>query len=107
MNHRWGWRTGAAVLAMLALGMAWGRPGEVRVGQLPEALKQVWERTKPEMTDRSACAAAFDGSDAQRMTLQCSVHIRMKAEGERRALSRCEDKRQELGIRSPCRFVVE
>lgn len=102
-----GCRRGVALVALLAFGVAWAGTGQVQVGQLPEALKQVWERTKPEMTDRSACAAAFDGNDGQRMTLQCSVHIRMRAEGERRALRRCEDKRQELGIRGPCRFVVE
>ena len=104
-QNRWG--ACMALAAMLAVAGAWANTGQVQVAQLPEALKQVWERTKPEMTDRSACAAAFDGNDGQRMTLQCSVHIRMRAEGERRALRRCEDKRQELGIRNPCRFVVE
>lgn len=76
-----------------------------RVSQLPEALKMVWQRTLPEMTPTSRCAAAFDASEGQKMTLQCSVHIRMAAEGERRALRLCEDKRRELGIHSACRLV--
>lgn len=100
------WMAVAGLIGALALA-AWGQTGEVRVNQLPEGLKSVWDRTRPEMNDRSACAAAFDPGDRERMTLQCSVYIRMHAEGERRALRRCEDKRQELGIRAPCRLVVE
>jgi hypothetical protein len=76
-----------------------------RVSQLPEALKAVWQRTLPEMTPASRCAAAFDAGEGPKMTLQCSVYIRMAAEGERRALRLCEDKRRELGIGSTCRLV--
>ena len=76
-----------------------------RVAQLPEPLKAIWKRTLPEMTPASRCAAAFDASEGSKMTLQCSVYIRMAAEGERRALRLCEDKRRELGIRSPCQLV--
>lgn len=76
-----------------------------RVAQLPEALKSLWQRTVPEMTPASRCAAAFDVSEGPKMTLQCSVHIRMAAEGERRALRMCEDKRRELAIASACRLV--
>lgn len=76
-----------------------------RVSQLPEALKSVWHRTLPEMTPASRCAAAFDANEGQKMTLQCSVYIRMAAEGERRALRLCEDKRRELGIQTACRLV--
>ncbi len=76
-----------------------------RVSQLPEALKSVWQRTLPEMTPASRCAAAFDANEGQKMTLQCSVYIRMAAEGERRALRSCEDKRRELGIQAACRLV--
>lgn len=76
-----------------------------RVSQLPEALKSIWQRTVPEMTAASRCAAAFDANEGPKMTLQCSVYIRMAAEGERRALRMCEDKRRELAIASPCRLV--
>jgi hypothetical protein len=82
-----------------------GAQSVYRVAQLPEALKGVWQRHLPEMSATSRCAAAFDASEGSRMTLQCSVYIRMAAEGERRALRLCEDKRQELGIQAPCRLV--
>lgn len=76
--------------------------------EIPEGLKMVWRQTKPEMTANSRCAAAFDNhSDMEKMTLQCSVHIKMAAEGERRAMRYCEEKRQALKIKEPCRLVVE
>jgi hypothetical protein len=80
----------------------------VTLKQLPEPLRSTYMGTKPEMTDRSRCAAAFDASgDLDKMTLKCSVHIRMAAEGARRAMSYCEEKRQELRIHAPCRIVQE
>ena len=80
----------------------------VNARDMPEGLKMVWRQTKPEMTANSRCAAAFDShSDVDKMTLQCSVHIKMAAEGERRAMRYCEEKRQALKIKEPCRLVVE
>ena len=79
----------------------------VSLSQLPGPLKSVWNQTKPEMTAPSRCAAAFDAGDRDRMTLQCSVYVRLGAEGERRAMRYCEEKRQELRIHAPCQIVVE
>lgn len=80
----------------------------VHVKELPDSLKRVWSFNKPEMTDQSRCAAAFDGyGDPEKATLQCSIHIRMAAEGARRAIRYCEDKRAELKIRDACKIVVE
>ncbi len=80
----------------------------VGVRDMPEGLKMVWRQTKLEMTANSRCAAAFDNhSDVDKMTLQCSVHIKMAAEGARRAMRYCEDKRQSMKIKEPCRLVVE
>ena len=79
----------------------------VPLSQLPGPLKSVWNQTKPEMTAPSRCAAAFDQGDRDKMTLQCSVYVRLGAEGERRAMRYCEEKRQELRIHAPCQVVVE
>ncbi|PUE08178.1 hypothetical protein [Limnohabitans sp. T6-20] len=80
----------------------------VRVRDIPEGLKMVWRQTRPEMTETSRCAAAFDNhSDVEKMTLQCSVHIKMAAEGARRAMRYCEEKRQELKIKESCRMVTD
>ena len=98
---------------LLAWLFAWSAAGAeiypvVHVKELPDFLKRVWSLNKPDMTDQSRCAAAFDGyGDPEKATLQCSVHIRMAAEGARRAIRYCEDKRAELKIRDACKIVVE
>ena len=101
--------------ALLVFGPgAWAQSGTefgfptVPLRQLPEPLRGTYMGIQPEMTDRSRCAAAFDASgDIDKMTLKCSVHIRMAAEGARRAMAYCEEKRQELHIKAPCRVVKE
>jgi hypothetical protein len=105
----------ATVAALQVLGpSAWAQAGSeygfptVTLKELPQPLRVAYMDTKPEMSDRSRCAAAFDPSgDLEKMTLKCSVHIRMAAEGARRAMSYCEEKRQELHIKAPCRVVKE
>jgi hypothetical protein len=99
--RRWLLGALACVLVQPAL---WAQES-YKLSQLPEPLKGVWHRSAPEMTATSRCAAAFDASEGSKMTLQCSIYIRMAAEGERRALQLCEAKRRELGLRSTCRLV--
>jgi hypothetical protein len=96
-------------LWVLALGVMAADPyPSVYVKELPDFLKRVWNTTKPDMTDQSRCAAAFDGyGDPDKATLQCSVHIRMAAEGARRAIRYCDEKRAELKIKDVCKIVVE
>ena len=80
----------------------------VKLRELPDPLQSVWNELKPEMTPMSHCAAAFDShTDGEKMVFRCSIHIKMSAEGERRAMRYCEEKREEKGIRSPCRLVEE
>lgn len=80
----------------------------VPLKDLPQPLRVAYMDHKPEMNDRSRCAASFDASgDVDKMTLKCSVYIRMAAEGARRAMAYCEEKRQELRIKAPCRVVKE
>lgn len=105
MTSRW------LILGVTALSLAAqaasNYPG-VHVRELPDNLRQIWRDTQPQMTDSSRCAAAFDShSDPAKMSLQCSVYIRMGAEGERRAMRYCEEKRRELQIKAPCRLVTE
>jgi hypothetical protein len=96
-------------LWVLALGVgATDANPVVHVKELPDFLKRVWNLNKPDMNEQSRCAAAFDGyGDPDKATLQCSVHIRMAAEGARRAMRYCEEKRTELKIRDACKLVVE
>jgi hypothetical protein len=80
----------------------------VPLSELPDPLRSVWKELKPEMTEMSHCAAAFDShSDGEKMVFRCSIHIKMSAEGERRAMKYCEERRAEKNIKAPCRLVRE
>ena len=80
----------------------------IHVSELPDPLRSVWKELKPEMTPMSACATAFDShSDGEKMAFRCSIHIKMAAEGERRAMRYCEEKRAEHKIKDACKIVVE
>jgi hypothetical protein len=41
------------------------------------------------------------------MVMKCSIHIKMSAEGERRAMRYCDEQRAERKIKAPCRLVEE
>ena len=80
----------------------------VKVKNLPDDLRQVWNGIKPEMQPTSHCAAAYDSqTDSEKMVLKCSIYIKMSAEGERRAMRYCEEQRAERKIKAPCRLVEE
>ena len=80
----------------------------VPLGDLPDSLQSVWRELKPEMTPMSHCAAAYDSyTDDERMVFRCSIYIKMSAEGERRAMRYCEERRSDKKIKAPCRLVVE
>jgi hypothetical protein len=94
----------AACLSMNALAAG---PGEIAVHDLPQALRDQWNAMRPEMTPEGHCAVAFDGLvDPNRMVMRCSLHIRMSAEGARRALKYCEEDRERQGVRAPCRLIA-
>jgi hypothetical protein len=97
----------AASIALCVSAMASSFP-TVPLSELPDPLRSVWKELKPEMTPMSHCATAFDShSDGEKMAFRCSIHIKMSAEGERRAMKYCEEKRAEKNIKAPCRLVVE
>ena len=80
----------------------------IQLSELPDPLRSVWKELKPEMDQMSHCATAFDShSDGEKMAFRCSIHIKMSAEGERRAMRYCEEKREEKGIKMPCKLVEE
>jgi hypothetical protein len=97
-----------ALIGFAALAKPIGNYPSIHVSELPDSLRSVWKELKPEMTPMSACATAFDShSDGEKMAFRCSIHIKMAAEGERRAMRYCEEKRAEKGIRMPCKLVQE
>ncbi len=85
-----------------------GNYPSIHLSELPDPLRSVWKELKPEMNEMSHCATAFDShSDGEKMAFRCSIHIKMSAEGERRAMRYCEQKRAEKGIKMPCKLVEE
>lgn len=109
-------RTGMMALCLSLVGFACisvqakaiGNYPTIHVRELPDPLRSVYKELKPEMTEMSHCAAAFDShSDGAKMVFRCSIHIKMSAEGERRAMRYCEENRAEKGIKMPCRLVEE
>ena len=97
-----------AWISISALAKPIGPYPSIHVSELPDPLRSVWKELKPEMTPMSHCAAAFDShSDGEKMAFRCSIHIKMSAEGERRAMRYCEEKRAEKGIKMPCKLVEE
>ena len=101
-----------AVATLIALAPAAWAQKEVhptmKVHELPEVLRAQWNQTKPQMLSTSRCAAAFDGhNDYDRMTLRCSVYIKLAAEGARRAMRYCEEDREKKHIHAPCKIVQE
>lgn len=97
------WMAAWSVLPALA-----GPFPTVPLNDLPDSLQSVWKELKPEMTPMSHCAAAYDShTDGDRMVFRCSIHIKMSAEGERRAMRYCEERRVEKKIKAPCRLVVD
>jgi hypothetical protein len=98
------------LLAVLACGLAQASSTfpVVHLKDLPEPLRLHWAGLKPEMQSTSHCAAAFDShSDTDKMVMKCSIHIKMSAEGERRAMRYCDEQRAERKIKAPCRLVEE
>lgn len=79
----------------------------VPLKDLPDGLRSMWHQLKPEMNEFSHCAAAWDSqNDGERMVFKCSIYIKMSAEGERRAMQYCNEKRSEKKINAPCRLVL-
>jgi hypothetical protein len=96
------------VFALLGLRVSASEYPTVPLSELPDPMRSAWKEQKPEMTPMSHCAAAFDShSDGEKMVFRCSIHIKMSAEGERRAMKYCEEKRAEKNIKAPCRLVHE
>lgn len=96
------------LLSLSVQAKAIGNYPTVNVRELPDPLRSVFKELKPEMTEMSHCAAAYDShTDGEKMVFRCSIHIKMSAEGERRAMRYCEEKRTEKGIKAPCRLVEE
>jgi hypothetical protein len=105
-----------SLAATLTVGLAHAAPAvpppethpTVPLRDLPAGLKAQYLNQKPEMNANSRCAAAFDSySEDDKMTLRCSIYIKLGAVGARRSMGYCEEQREKLRIHAPCRIVVD
>lgn len=83
-------------------------PPTISFRDLPQGLQEQYLHNKPEMTPMSHCAAAFDSyTDGDKMAFRCSIYIKMSAEGERRAMKYCQERKEQLEVKAPCKLIVE
>ena len=102
------WTFGLTLTVAAAMACATSVYPTVKLKDLPQGLRNEYLQQKPQMNKESRCAATYDShNQADKMNLMCSIYIRMAAEGERRAMHYCEEKRAELKIQGACRIVVE
>ena len=76
--------------------------------QLPQPLLEQYAKNKPDLGKNGHCAAAFDSrTDGLKMALSCSIYVRLSAQGERLAVSLCNERAKLLKVKAPCALIVE
>jgi len=85
---------------------AWEVPPTISSQELPQPLKDLWAKNKPDLGPYGHCATAFDSrSDGDKMVFRCDMYVRLSAEGARRALAHCREESLKRGIKAPCKVV--
>ena len=78
----------------------------VHYREVPAPIQELYNRNEPDLGDVGSCATAFDSlSDDDKMVFTCSIYIKILAEGERRAIKRCEEMKQPKNIKAACRII--
>lgn len=78
----------------------------VKYREVPSPIQALFAQNEPELGDVGSCATAFDSlSDDDKMVFTCSIFIKILAEGERRAIKRCEEMKDAKAIKAPCRII--
>ena len=76
--------------------------------QLPQPLLEQYTKNKPDLGKNGHCAAAFDSrTDGLKMALSCSIYVRLSAQGERLAVSLCNERAKLLKVKATCALIVE
>ncbi len=78
----------------------------VKYREIPAPLQELFSKNEPDLGDVGSCATAFDSSsDDDKMVFTCSLYIKILAEGERRAIQRCEEMKKPKGIKAACHII--
>jgi len=76
--------------------------------QLPQPLLEQYAKNKPDLGRYGHCAAGFDSrTDGLKMAFSCAIYVRLSAQGERLAVSLCNERAKLLKIKAPCALIVE
>lgn len=76
--------------------------------ELPGPLLAMYAKEKPDLGKNGHCAAAFDSrTDGMKMAMSCSIYVRLSAQGERLAVSLCNERAKLLKVKAPCLLIVE
>ena len=100
------WRV--ALLLLLVPGAFAQTAQTIAPHQLPAPLLAMYAKEKPDLGKNGHCAAAFDSrTDGMKMAMSCSIYVRLSAQGERLAVSLCNERAQLLKVKAPCMLIVE
>ena len=76
--------------------------------QLPQPLMELYAKNRPDLGRNGHCAAGFDSrTDGMKMAISCAIYVRLSAQGERLAVSLCNERAKLLKIKAPCALIVE
>lgn len=76
--------------------------------KLPQPLLEQYAKNKPDLGRYGHCAAGFDSrTDSQKMAFSCAIYVRLSAQGERLAVSLCNERAKLLKVKAPCALIVE
>jgi len=78
----------------------------VKYREVPAPIQELFSKNEPDLGDVGSCATAFDSlSDDDKMVFTCSLYIKILAEGERRAIKRCEEMKSVKSIKAACHII--
>jgi hypothetical protein len=100
------------VFVLLSIGSYWayaktsGTYPVIHYRDVPSPVQALFVKNEPDLGDLGSCATAFDSlSDDDKMVFTCSIYIKILAEGERRAMKRCDEMKQSKGIKASCHII--
>ena len=98
---------GALACCLISAYAAGGAP-TISPHRLPQPLLEQYAKNKPDLGKNGHCAAAFDSrTDGLKMAMSCSIYVRLSAQGERLAVSLCNERAKLLKVKAPCALIVE
>ena len=98
-----------ALLSLCLLGAhATEAPLTIAPHKLPQPLLEQYAKNKPDLGRYGHCAAGFDSrTDGLNMAFSCAIYVRLSAQGERLAVSLCNERAKLLKVKAPCALIVE